>query len=180
MWARKAANTSCGVHKASWRRARASPSLGSFRPRREQRVLRDHSQLLLPREGLLADHIPALIELALELVDPFFGDMQRRVRGAGGEIDEVRLVRRERLLAVDPGNGVVNQVFGQVIALLGRLGGSTANSLRNSCGSHWLVSPPWKPYQYSNPRPVGQCWNGPMGDVSQSGVLCHLPQAAVL
>ena len=62
----------------------------------------------------------------------------------------------------------------------GVFGGSTGVSLRKSCGSHWLVSPPWNPYQYSKPSPVGQRVNGPIGVVSQSGVLCHLPQAAVL
>ena len=33
---------------------------------------------------------------------------------------------------------------------------------------------------YSNPSPVGQRPNGPAGLTSQTGVLCHLPNAAVL
>ena len=61
--------------------------------------------------------IPALVELALELVDPFLGRVQRRMGGAGREIDEERLVGRDGFLAVDPGDGVVGDVFGQVIAL---------------------------------------------------------------
>ena len=94
------------------------PTRDLFRPWREQRVLRDHSQLLLPMDGLFTDRIPALIELAFEFGDPFVGDMQRRVGRAGGKVHEVGLVWSDRLLPVEPGNGVINQVFGQVVTLL--------------------------------------------------------------
>ena len=36
------------------------------------------------------------------------------------------------------------------------------------------------PYQWSKPSPVGQRSNGPAAVCSQSGVLCHLPKAAVV
>ena len=41
---------------------------------------------LLPGEGLLAQLVPALVELALVLVRPFLGHMMRSVRRAGSEI----------------------------------------------------------------------------------------------
>jgi hypothetical protein len=47
-------------------------------------------------------------------------------------------------------------------------------------GWNWLVSPPRNPQKYSNPQiPVGQLSNGPAGEASSMGVLCHLPKAAV-
>ena len=58
------------------------------------------AELLLPREGLLAQLVPAAVELALVFVDPFLRRVVRGVRRAGGEVHEERLVRRERLLAL--------------------------------------------------------------------------------
>ena len=45
-------------------------------------ILGNHAQLLLLGQDLLAQHVPALVELALVLVRPFLGHMVRRVRGA--------------------------------------------------------------------------------------------------
>ena len=66
--------------------------------RGELAVRRDDAQLLLPGEGLLAQLVPALVELALVLVGPLLRHVVRRVGGAGREVDEERLVGRERLL----------------------------------------------------------------------------------
>ena len=46
--------------------------------------------------------------------------MVRRVRRAGREVDEERLVRHERLLLADPRDRLVGHVLGEVVALLGR------------------------------------------------------------
>ena len=60
-------------------------------------------------------------ELTLVLVRPFLGHVVRSVRGAGREIHEEGLVGHERLLCPDPVDGVISQVLGEVVALLGRL-----------------------------------------------------------
>ena len=84
-------------------------------------VLRDDAELLLPREGLLAQLVPALVELALVLVRPFLRDVVRRVGRARREVDEERLVGDERLLLADPADRLVGHVLHEVIALFGRL-----------------------------------------------------------
>ena len=86
----------------------------------EYRVGRDDAEFLLPGEGLLADLVPALVELAGVLVRPFGGDMVRRVGGARGEVGEERLVRGERLLLPGPVDRLVGHVVHEVVALLGR------------------------------------------------------------
>ena len=79
------------------------------------------AELLLPREGLFAQLVPAVVELALVLVGPFLGHVMRRVGGAGREVDEERLVGDQRLLLADPGDRLVGHVFHEVVALFGRL-----------------------------------------------------------
>ena len=81
----------------------------------------DDAELLLPREGLFAQLVPAVIELALVQVRPILGHMVRGVGGARREVDEERLVRRQRLLLADPGDRLVGHVLHQVVALFGRL-----------------------------------------------------------
>ena len=78
----------------------------------------NHAQLLLSGEGLLAQLVPALIELALVLVDPFLRHVVRRVAGAGREIHEERLVGHQRLLLAHPLDRLVRHVLGEVVALL--------------------------------------------------------------
>ena len=78
-------------------------------------------ELLLPGEGLLAQLVPALVELALVLVRPLLRHVVRRMGRAGREVDEERLVGRERLLLADPVDGLVGHVLHEVVALLGRL-----------------------------------------------------------
>ena len=90
--------------------------------RREHGIGGDDAQLLLSLEGDLALLVPAVGELALVLVDPLLRHVMRRVRGARREVDEERLVGHQRLLLARPGDGLVGQVFGQVVALGGRLG----------------------------------------------------------
>ena len=56
------------------------------------------AELDLAGQRLLAQLVPALVELALVLGDPLLRHVVRRVRGARREVDEERLVRRQRLL----------------------------------------------------------------------------------
>ncbi len=90
-------------------------------PRRQLRVGGDDAQLLLARERLFAQLVPALIELALVLRRPLLGHVVRCVRRAGREVGEERLVAHQRLLLADPLDRVVGQVLGEVVALLRRL-----------------------------------------------------------
>ena len=62
--------------------------------RRELRIGRDDAELLLARERLLAELVPALVELPLVLVGPRLRDVVRRVAAPGREVDEERLRRR--------------------------------------------------------------------------------------
>ena len=90
--------------------------------RRQFGVGADDAQLLLPLERDLALLVPAVGELALVLVDPLLRHVVRRVRRARREVHEERLVGHQRLLLARPGDRLVGQVFGEVIALGRRLG----------------------------------------------------------
>ena len=68
---------------------------------------RDHAKPLLVGEDLLAHRVPAHVELALELLDPFRRRLVRRVRGAGNVVDEERLVGRRRVQLLHVVDGVV-------------------------------------------------------------------------
>ena len=88
-------------------------------PRGQLGVLRDDPQFLLAGEGALAQGVPTVVELALVAVGPLLRDVVGGVGGAGGEVDEERPVRHQRLLLTHPADGVVGEVLGQVVALLG-------------------------------------------------------------
>ena len=72
-------------------------------------ILRNDTELLLPRNGFLAQLVPAAIELTLVLVRPFLGDMVRRVRRARREVHEERLVGHQRLLLTNPRDGAIRR-----------------------------------------------------------------------
>ncbi len=88
---------------------------------RQLRILRDNPERLLTRERLLAIRVPPVVEHALVLVGPLLGDVMRRVHRARAEVHEERLVRGDLLGVGDEGHRLVHEVFGQVIALFGRL-----------------------------------------------------------
>ena len=81
-------------------------------------VGRDHAELLLPFEDLLAQRVPAGVEAARVPVGPLLGGVVRGVGRAGGEVQEERAVRLQRVLAADPVHAVIGEVLGQVVALL--------------------------------------------------------------
>ena len=87
-------------------------------PRGELRLGRHDPQLLLAGEHPVAQGVPAVIEAALVPVAPLGGHVVGRMGGAGREVGEERLVGRERMCLPDPGDGVVGEVLGEVVALL--------------------------------------------------------------
>ena len=102
---------------------RAGAGLG--RPDRVQRrelgVLGDDPELDLIGERCLADRLVAHVELALELVDPLLRRVVRRMAGTGGEVEEERLVRCDRLGVTDELERLVGEILGEVVALVRRL-----------------------------------------------------------
>ena len=93
----------------------AAPRRHRLGARREDRVGRDPAQLLLPREHALAVGVPAVVELALVLVGPFLVDLVRAVPRARRPVQEEGLVGRERLVAAQPVDAVLRQVFAEVV-----------------------------------------------------------------
>ena len=87
------------------------------RSRRELRVRRDHAQRLLPFEGLLAEHVPALVELAAVLLAPLDRDLVRRVRAPGRVVDEPRLFLVLGAHLVQPAHRLIGEVVRPVVLL---------------------------------------------------------------
>ena len=65
-----------------------------IRPRRELRIRGNDSQPFLVGEDLIAQVVPAHVELAFELVDPLLRRLVRRVGSARNVVEEERLVGR--------------------------------------------------------------------------------------
>ena len=55
---------------------------------RELCVLGNDAEFLLPLEGVLAINVPSLIELAFELIDPFFRGVVWGVGSSGSDVEE--------------------------------------------------------------------------------------------
>jgi hypothetical protein len=83
---------------------------------RWQRSPLDH-----PREHPLPVRLIPVVELALVLVDVLLRRMVRSVVGARTKPHEPRFRRRHRMLIAQHPQGLVGQVLGQVIAILGRV-----------------------------------------------------------
>src|SRR6185436_19693625 len=81
---------------------------------------RYNPELLLAGESLFAHLIPTLVELALVLGDPVLRNVVRRMASARSEVDEEWLVGRHRPLVPDPEDGLVSEVFHQVVTFLRR------------------------------------------------------------
>ena len=80
----------------------------------------DDPQLLLAREGLLAVGLPAVVELAGVLVGPLLGHVVRRVRGPEAEVQVEGLVGVDLPRVGDELDRLVDEVGGEVVALLRR------------------------------------------------------------
>src|SRR6185503_7461037 len=96
------------------------PRWNVVRPLRQLALGRNDTEFLLPREGLLAQLVPTLIELTFVFRDPILGNVVRRVGGAGREVNKEWLVGRHRLLLMDPGDGSVRQILHEVITIFRR------------------------------------------------------------
>ena len=79
----------------------------------------DDAELLLPGEDPLAVGVPAVVELPGVLVGPLLGSVVRGVRGAEAQVQVERLVRVDLLGVGDELDRLVDQVLGEVVALLG-------------------------------------------------------------
>ena len=86
--------------------------LGSFG---EFRAGGNHAERDLARERFFPHLVPTLVELPLELGDPFLRRMMRCVAQTGRVVGEERFFRRERVLLFNPRDGVVGEVCVQVI-----------------------------------------------------------------
>ncbi len=93
----------------------AAPCRHRFGARREDRVGRDPAELLLPGEHALAVGVPAVVELALVLVGPFLVDLVRPMPRARCPVQQEGLVGRECLVAAQPVDAALRQVFAQVV-----------------------------------------------------------------
>ncbi len=102
------------------------------RPRSEFCILRDDAQPLLVGEDLIARGIPAHVEFALELRNPFGRRVVRRVGAARCVIKEEGLIRGEFIELVHVVDGVVRHRSDQVPARLAHIGmdrGGVANEI---------------------------------------------------
>ena len=86
-------------------------------PRREFGSFGDNAELELAAIDLIVQGVPALVELSLELVNPFGGHMVGAVHRAGGEVQEEGSVGITGPLELHPLNGVIGQVFSHVVVV---------------------------------------------------------------
>ncbi len=100
------------------RRPRRHP-LGALR---QHGVLGQEAEGLLPLQRGLPPDVPPLVEAAGVAVDPLAGGLVGRMARPAGEPGEERLVLVDGPQVADPGDGVVGQVLGEVVALVGRAG----------------------------------------------------------
>ena len=94
------------------------PGRDLLMPSRQHRVGRNHAELLLADQDLLAQHIPTRVETTLVPVRPLDRNVVRGMGGTRRVVDEERLVRHQRLLLADPPDRPVGHVLGEVVALL--------------------------------------------------------------
>ncbi len=149
-------------------------------PGGQLRVGRDHAELLLAGERLLAQPVPALVERALVLRRPLRRDVVRRVRRAGREVDEERLVGHQRLLLADPLDRPVGHVLGEVVALLrGPVGLDRRRPLIDRGVVLVRLTADEAVEVLEAAATAGHASNGPSGLVSHTGTSWHLPNCAV-
>ncbi|CAB4713163.1 unannotated protein [freshwater metagenome] len=93
------------------------PVRGALRPRRQLGPLGHQPQRLLSGQGLVALLVPPVAEVAAEPVASVARHVERSVRGAEGHVGEPRPIRVEGAHASDPGDGLIDDVLGEVVAL---------------------------------------------------------------
>ena len=75
----------------------------------------NNAHLFLAGIDLFPKLIPSPIKLVLVTVNVLLGHMMRRMQCTGGKVDEERLVRRQRVLRLHPGNRLVSHVDGKMV-----------------------------------------------------------------
>ena len=80
----------------------------------------------------VAPRVPALVEVAAVALDPLGRRLVRRVARAGGHVEEPRLVDVDVAEVLDPLDGVVHQVAGEVVAVLARSRAARRGGCRGS------------------------------------------------
>ena len=98
------------------------PLRQDIRPRRELGTRRNDAEPLLVDENLLAQLLPAHVELAFVLLDPFLRRLVRRVGAPGHVIQKERLVGRRGVQSAQVLDGLVRQVGRKVITGLAEPG----------------------------------------------------------
>ena len=91
-----------------------------FRPRGKFGIDRNHAQLLLPLQGFLSHLVPTLVKLAFVLGHVFRRRLVGGMGGTGGKVGEKRAIRCRGFRLVDPGDGFVGQIVGEVVAVFGQ------------------------------------------------------------
>jgi len=92
------------------------------RPLGQHGLGRHHALGDLSVVGTPAPGLPAVVELPAVRRHPLLGDLVGSVRGAGGQVAEERLAGGGLLLVPDHRDRLVDQVLGEVVALLGGAG----------------------------------------------------------
>ena len=93
------------------------PGLDAAVARRKLGPLRHDAHLLLSGKPLLANGVPADVEFAPITLDELLRGLMRGMRRAQSEVQEEGLTGVDRLMIAKKSGGVVDEIFGQVIAL---------------------------------------------------------------
>jgi len=137
------------------------------------------AELLLLLEDDLAVLVPPHVELALVLVGPFLCDVVGRMARGERQEREPRLVGGDGLVIREEGDRLIDDVLGEVIALLGKLrlidGLAIEVELRVPLAA--IAAEKSVEAIETEHGPVGQRSYGPAALVSSDAVLCHLPSA---
>src|SRR5690606_5560996 len=85
----------------------------------ELRPLRDHAPIQLTAVPALADDVPPVVERTPVLGEVLGRRLVRRMRGAEGDVGEERSVRTHALAVGDHPEELVDEIFTDVVAVLG-------------------------------------------------------------
>ena len=98
------------------------PGLDAGIARREFRALGNDAEFELSREPLFAHLVPALVELAAVTIDVLLRGLMGRMGRAQREIEEEGLIGIDGLVVAQKALRVIDDVFGEVIAVFRRPG----------------------------------------------------------
>ena len=155
------------------------PFLDSGVEGRQHRVGGDDAQFLLPPEAALADHVPSLVVAAPVLVEVLLGRLVGAVGRPEGQVQEEGLFGLDRDLVPYVGDGVVDQVLGEVVAVLGPSRGVHPVVVLDHVGIEVVGQSVQEPVVAAEAPSQGPLVVGTdRGGVLQ-GARCHFPMARV-